>query len=285
MDAATFRLVIQDRFVYDRSAPLDVAAEQIDEGEWIHVTAQINTAYRDAKGRWERMAVHLYLPKGIDARQGYQAVLYCPGGDARMLPRIRPIPEEYGLDAIVRGGRAVVCPIYQGMYERRYQSHNVDAKTREERRLCFGQDMMRAIDYLQQRGDINMNQVGYYGFSFGAEWAGSLVAVEPRLRAVVFEAGGLLNTSSLRKERLLLEWRHYLPQIQVPVLMINGQFDPIYPVKESQEPMFNLLGSPIKEHYVHPNGHHMLPPLVKFDQIQRWFDQHLGTPTQAQATR
>ena len=285
MDAATFRLVIQDRFIYDRSAPLDVASEQIDEGEWIHVTAQINTAYRDAKGRWERMAVHLYLPKGIDARQGYQAVLYSPGGDAQMLPQIRPISEEYGLDAIVRSGRAVLCPIYQGMYERRFKSHNADAKMKEERRLCFGQDMMRAIDYLEQRGDISMDQLGYYGFSFGADWAGSLVAVEPRLRAVVFEAGGLLNTSSLRKERLLLETRHYLPHIQVPVLMLNGEKDPIYPVKESQDPMFNFLGSQIKEHYVHPNGNHMLPPSVKFEKIQKWFDQHLGTPEKATSPR
>jgi pimeloyl-ACP methyl ester carboxylesterase len=90
-------------------------------------------------------------------------------------------------------------------------------------------------------------------------------------------AGGLTN-SPLRKDRALLEWRHCLPQIQAPVLMLNGQIDPIYPVKKSQEPMFQLLGSPIKEHYVHPNGHHMLPPAVKFEQMQRWFDRHLGTP-------
>jgi serine/threonine protein kinase/formylglycine-generating enzyme required for sulfatase activity len=134
MDAATFRLVVQDRFTYDKSAPLDVTSEQIDEGEWIHISAQINTAYRDAKGRWERMPVHLYLPKGIDVSKGYQTVVYFPGGDAHMLPRIRPLAEEYGLDAIVRSGRAVLRPVYQGMYERPSASSAADSKAEEEER-------------------------------------------------------------------------------------------------------------------------------------------------------
>lgn len=42
-----------------------------------------------------------------------------------------------------------------------------------------------------------------------------------------------------------------------------------------------LIGSSTKEHYVHPNGHHMLRPDVKFPQMLRWFDRHLGTPVRA----
>ena len=83
----------------------------------------------------------------------------------------------------------------------------------------------------------------------------------------------------------MLEPMHYLPRIQAPVLMLNGQVDGIYPVKESQVPMFDLLGSPVKEHYAHPGGHHMLPPEVKFAQMLRWFDRHLGTPTRLQPKR
>jgi predicted esterase len=129
-----------------------------------------------------------------------------------------------------------------------------------------------------------MQQVGYYGFSFGAIVVGSLVAVEPRIRAAVFEAGGLYIDPA-RKKRLFLESAHCLPQIQVPVLMLNGQVDPIFPVKESLEPMFNLIGSSIKEHYIHPNGHHMLPPEVKFAKMLPWFDKHLGTPARLRATK
>lgn len=278
LDDSTFRLVIQDRYAYDRTAPLDAISEQTDEGDWFHVTARINTAYRDSKGRWERMTVHLFMPKGSVPNKGFQTVVYCPGSDAQMLPRIRPLAEEYGLDAIVRNGRAVAVPIYQGMYERRQAApFDDDAKGSEELRINVGLDLFRAIDYLQTRDDIDMNRIGYYGFSLGADWAGCLAAFEPRLRAIVFEAGGLPN-NPLRKDRPLLEWRHYLPHLKAPVLMINGQADTVNPVQESQVPMFQLIGSPIKEHYVHPNGHHMLPPDIKFEQILRWFDRHLGEP-------
>ena len=276
--------MIQDRFLYDRSAPLEVVSDHADEGEWVHVTARINAAYQDAKARWERLTVHLYLPKGIDARKGYQTIVYLPGGDAEMLPRVRPLTEEYGLDALVRSGRAVLRPVYHGMYERRYASFDVDDKTWEDRRICLGQDLMRSIDYLQQRGDVNMDQLGYHGFSSGAMLDGSLVAVEPRIRAAVFEAGGL-SSRPPRKDRAVLEPVHYLPRIQAPVLMLNGQADGIYPVKESQVPLFDLIGSPVKEHYVHPGGHHMLPPEVKFAQMLPWFDRHLGVPARLQPKR
>jgi hypothetical protein len=151
MDAETFRLVILDRFTYDRGAPLDVISEEANEGEWVHVTARINAAYRDPQGRWERMTVHLYLPKGVDARKGYQTIVYLPGGDAQMLPRIRPLAEEYGLDALVRSGRAVLRPVYHGMYERRHPAAEADGKTWEDRRVCLGLDLMRAVDYLARR--------------------------------------------------------------------------------------------------------------------------------------
>jgi dienelactone hydrolase len=197
---------------------------------------------------------------------------------------MRPLAEEYGLDALVRGGRAVLRPVYQGMHERRYALFDADDRAWEERRICIGQDLMRAVDYLQQRGDIDMDRLGYYGFSFGAEWVGSLVAVEPRIRAAVLEGAGLPD-EPLRKERFALEWRHYLPQIRVPVLMLNGQVDPLAPVKEAQEPMIDLIGSTVKEHYVHPGGHHMLAPDVKFARMLPWFDRHFGAPARLQPAR
>lgn len=34
-----------------------------------------------------------------------------------------------------------------------------------------------------------------------------------------------------------------------------------------------------------PNGHHMLPPEIKFAQMLPWFDRHLGMPTKTNAAR
>jgi dienelactone hydrolase len=170
------------------------------------------------------------------------------------------------------------------MHERRYASFDADDRAEEERRICIGQDLMRAIDYLRQRGDVDMDRLGYYGFSYGAEVVGGVVAVEPRIRVAVLEAAGLPDRPLL-KERHFLDWRHYLPQIRVPVLMLNGQVDPLYPVKESQEAMFDLIGSPVKEHYVHEGGHHMLAPDVKFARMLPWFDRHLGAPARLPPAR
>ena len=60
--------------------------------------------------------------------------------------------------------------------------------------------------------------------------------------------------------------------------MINGEADEIFPVQESQKPMFDLLGSPVKEYYMHPGGRHILPPDVKAAKAIEWFDRYLGPP-------
>src|SRR5262249_30143202 len=107
IDDRTFQFVVKDRFAYDRGVPLDATSEQEDEGVWIHVTAEINAAYRDPKGRWERIPVHLYLPKGVPAQQRYQAIVYFPGKEAQWRRRMPPLASEYGLDRLVRSGRVV----------------------------------------------------------------------------------------------------------------------------------------------------------------------------------
>src|SRR5262249_32147380 len=151
-------------------------------------------------------------------------------------------------------------------------------RSTEEDLVCLGQDLLRTSDYLQARGDINMEQIGYYGRSWGARIGPRLSTIEPRLKALVLEGGGL-DDMPLRQEQVFLDGRHSLPQVKVPVLMLNGEPDPIFPVKESQKPMFELLGSPIKEHYVHPGSGHMLPRNVKLQKMLQWFDRYLGTPT------
>jgi pimeloyl-ACP methyl ester carboxylesterase len=278
MEARTFEIVVKDRFAYDHSAPLEATREQFDEGDWIHAVAEINAAYRDAKGHWERIPVHLYLPKGVPGPQRYQAIVYFPGGEGEWRHRMPPLSLEHGLDRVVRSGRVLVKPVYRGTYERRYTEPAADLKAQEERRICLGQDFMRVIDYLQQRGDINMHALGYYGLSWGARIGASFVALDPRIRACVLEGGGLDNTS-LRRDHLVLEWREYLPHIHVPVLMINGEADEIFPVRESQKPMFDLLlGAPARERYVYPGGRHVLPAEVKAARVFDWFDRHLGPP-------
>ena len=66
----------------------------------------------------------------------------------------------------------------------------------------------------------------------------------------------------------------------MPVLMINGDKDFIYPLQTSQQPLFASLGTPAadKRHVVYPGGHEIV--LSKRSQVitevVSWLDKYLG---------
>ena len=72
---------------------------------------------------------------------------------------------------------------------------------------------------------------------------------------------------------------NFVTRVRIPVLMINGQYDIVFPLETAQLPMFELLGSDEdqKSHYVSPSSH-----IVPQDEIIRetldWFDRYLGLP-------
>src|SRR5262249_16616588 len=70
---------------------------------------------------------------------------------------------------------------------------------------------------------------------------------------------------------------HYLPRIRLPVLMLNGEYDAIFPRAESQEPMFKLLGTPAehKKHLLFRESHGAIQP-ERIQEAVNWFDRYLG---------
>jgi hypothetical protein len=65
--------------------------------------------------------------------------------------------------------------------------------------------------------------------------------------------------------------------------MVNGSYDPVYPIDSGQKPMLRLLGTPPKDkrHVVLPVGHAVIVPEVRNDLIREvldWLDRHLGRP-------
>lgn len=55
---------------------------------------------------------------------------------------------------------------------------------------------------------------------------------------------------------------NYLPRVRIPVLMINGGYDYIFPVETAQKPVTALLGTPEehKSHYIAEDAGHLPPP-------------------------
>jgi pimeloyl-ACP methyl ester carboxylesterase len=208
------------------------------------------------------------------ARPPYQIV--CLFGTSGILstPRIEGDAALY--EFIVRAGRAVVVPVYSGSFEReRRPSPFVLPPSQErERSLHWSMDLGRSLDYLETRADMNLAKVGFYGVSMGAGVGPRLIAVDKRFKTAVLASGGMYD-HHLPEVNV---W-NFLPRVRIPVLMLNGRDDLIFPVETHQRPLFDALGTrePDKVWLKYDGGHANLltrPDLIK--EILDWLDKYLG---------
>ncbi len=71
---------------------------------------------------------------------------------------------------------------------------------------------------------------------------------------------------------------NFVSHVELPVLMLNGRYDYIFPLETSQKPMFAGLGSPPedKKHVVYDAGHVPLPRSQLIQETLDWLDRYLG---------
>jgi len=261
--------VYRSMFEYD-PMPLNAVVEMTDTTEgYVGERVMIDPAYDD-----DRLILYIYRP--IDGIEPYQTVVVFPGSDVIY-------NRESSLDArprsrqfLVKTGRALIFPVYKGTYERGGELDNdyPEETTRyREYVIQWVQDFNRALDYVDERPDLDGEKVAYLGHSWGGTLGGIVPAVAPRIKAVVLRVAGLTQQRSLPE----VEAVNFLPRITQPVLMVNGQDDFFFPVEASQEPMFDLLGTPpaLKRHVVFP-GAHSVPQRLFIQEALDWLDLHLG---------
>ena len=84
-----------------------------------------------------------------------------------------------------------------------------------------------------------------------------LLALERRLKTAVLLSGGLPFEGAPPETEPL----NFAPRITLPVLMVNGRYDPFFTVETAQEPLYKLLGTPLedKSHHALEGGHASLP--------------------------
>jgi tRNA A-37 threonylcarbamoyl transferase component Bud32/predicted esterase len=253
-------------YTYDRvdlRAKLESVVE--DTRHWRQELVSFRAAYGD-----ERVLARLFLPK--NAAPPYQTVVYFPSGDAQVLPSSESIM-GWWLDFIPLGGRALLHPIYKGTYER--PAKVAGRSGLRDLGIAWAKDLSRSLDYLESRSDIDRERLAYYGISLGAEWAPVFLALEPRLKAAVLHWGGFAR----RRRPDAVEPVNFAPRVRMPVLMLNGRQDFIFPLDGSQRPLFRALGTPEadKKHVLYDSGH--IPPKID-DAIREtleWLDRYLGT--------
>jgi eukaryotic-like serine/threonine-protein kinase len=243
-----------------------------ETADWREERVTLDTGYRG-----ERIAVYLFLPKKV--RPPYQTVLFFPSA------RVYDIADNKSgtalgdiqfFDYIIQSGRAVAYPIYQDTYERRLQYSVPGASQAIQLTTDLYHDTARTLDYLGTRSDIDNSKLAYLGVSMGsAEGVIYATLLQDRLKTSIFLDGGyFLDPPPPGGDQA-----DFAPRMKKPVLMVNGRYDYVFSVNLSQDPMFNMLGTPQKDkqHIVLETSHDVTeqrPQLVKT--VLDWLDHYLG---------
>ena len=228
----------------------------------------------------ERGGAFLYIPNNTEPP--FQTVVYWGGSG---ILESQSVDEEYlpAFNFLVRSGKAVAQPIFKGAFERddsnfsiTYDSVVAQSEGTKYRdfQIKWVQDLSRTIDYLETREDVDSDRLGYYGFSWGGSTAPIVLAVEERIDAAVLNVGGLWDSKRFLPE---VDPFTFVTHVRNPVLMLNGQYDIVFPLETSQKPMFELLGTDPehKKHYVTPASH-IVPRDILIRETLDWFDRYFG---------
>ena len=257
-------------YAYDQT-PLNAKVEGIveDTADWREEKISFDAAYNG-----ERMAAYLFLPKKIPPP--YQTVVFCPSARVLDIPDSRTLGDIKFFEYVVQSGRAVLYPIYKGTYERQDKAPYVGAAQELAYFTERSKDLGRSLDYLETRRDIDAKKIAFLGVSMGtAEGVIYATIAQDRLKAVVFLDGGYFMDLPPRGGDQV----DFAPRLKKPVLMVNGAEDYVFPLRESQTPLFEMLGSPAadKKHVVLDTPHDVTerrPELVQA--VLGWLDQYLG---------
>lgn len=254
-------------YAYD---PADLAAkvESTDETDaWRVERVSYTAGYSGA-----RIPAYLFLPK--NAKPPYETVLYFPHSGGLVLDSFQQAEMAY-LGFLVKSGRALLFPMYQGTYERRLRTAPSGPNAGRDVTIQQVKDVSRSVDYLRSRSDIAPDKIAYFGVSLGASRAPLVLGVEPRFKTAILWSGGM-PTGPAPPE---VDAINFAPHVTTPVLMLNGLDDFTFPVQESQEPLYRLFGTPAanKGRATYPGGH-VFPFSRMIKDSLDWLDRYLGVP-------
>lgn len=218
----------------------------------------------------ERIVAYLFLPKR--SKPPYQTVVYFPHSGGEYLRSFEQSEMNY-LDFIVKGGRALLFPMYKGTYERRLEKPPAGPNERRDLAIQRMKDLQRAVDYAMSRTDLDHDRFAYFGVSLGGRLGAMALAIEKRFKAGVLWAGGFRSGQTLPE----IDEINYAPRVTTPILMLNGRDDFTFPVSTSQLPMFAGLGTPArdKQHLLYDGGHIFPFARIMKDTLD-WLDKYLG---------
>jgi formylglycine-generating enzyme required for sulfatase activity/dienelactone hydrolase/predicted Ser/Thr protein kinase len=258
------------QYAYDPT-PLDakiVGTDTNAEG-WTKEKVTFDAAYGG-----ERMQAYLVLPK--HAARPLQAVFVWPGDSGLQLASSDTPRTLRMFDFIVKSGRAVLFPVFKGMYERRDGLEATvpnETAAYRDRVVAWVKEARRSVDYLETRRDIDIGKLAYYGFSWGGRLSGIALAADTRFKVAVLYVAGFRFPRSMPE----VDPFNFVPRVRIPVLMLNGRYDHYFPVETAQKPMFMMLGTPdADKKWLVYDGGHFVPRDQLVKETLAWLDRYLG---------
>ena len=266
VDDGTYR-ALATLYDYDHT-PMNakVIARDSTNADWVREDVEF-----DVPGDKLRMRAAVFLPKR--AKPPFQTMVMFPASDALIISDPHQLSMSYA-DFFIRSGRAVIYPIYEHTYGRGGPDDAVTGTIEHrDQVLRWSREMRRSMDYASTRADIDTTRYAYAGTSWGGRMAGVLLAIEPRFRVAVLNVPGL-GSAPYRPEEDAV---NFLPRIHMPVLMLSGKYDSVFPYELSQLPFLHLLGTPAadKRHVVFEGGHFLPRPQMVKESLD-WLDRYLG---------
>jgi dienelactone hydrolase len=267
--------IYKNQFLYD-NIDLRAKIESIDTSfkDWSIEKVTYDAAYGN-----ERIIAYLFLPK--KAISPFQTMIYFPGTDAvSVRDLVKYQSTIYHVDFILKNGRAVLYPVYKGTYERQVDLDPIMTEPNPTHEytdwlIKWVKDFKRSVDYLETRSDIDTSKLGYFGTSWGGMMGGIIPAVEDRLKLSILYAGGFdLITGSGFPE---VDAINYVSRIKMPVLMLNGKYDSLFPYETTVIPFLDLLGTPVdnKKSLVYETDHDV-PQSEMIKETLIWLDKYFG---------
>jgi dienelactone hydrolase len=263
--------IFRREFAYSPSPPeARVEATDASHPDWVREKVSLDTGYG------ERITAYVFSPKATSGRR--QAVVRFSGLPLGLTSSQNLAPAQF--DFIVRSGRVLVMPVWKGYYERDdgflTLTGDRQLQAMRQRMRQWRQELGQLLDYLTSRPDIRAEAVALTADSFGASTALPAWATEPRLKAAVLILAGLPYREMLPE----VDAVNFLPRITIPVLMLGGRYDHLFPFELSQRPMFELLGAPAdrKRQVFFDAGHGAPPRGQMVRETLAWLDRYLGEP-------
>ena len=252
---------------------LKTLVESVDDShpEWKVEKVSYAAAYGD-----ERIPAYVFIPRRV--APPYQAVVMFPGSGTIHAPSSAQLNHERTA-WVMRSGRVLIHPVYKSTFERRDTiTSDYPSKTAHWRdhMIMWSKDVGRTVDYLESRPDIAKDKIAYAGFSWGAGMAPLFLALEPRFKAAVLLVGGFYLQEAFPEADPV----NFASRVKIPVLMLNGRFDFFFPTANSQDPMFEMLGTPAehKRRVIYETSH-TIPRTELFRESVSWVDRYLGPVT------